>query len=433
MRNINKLYMPVITGLFIFLAGCGQEESNLDRTVHVREENGKYVLYRNGKPYYIKGAGGYQNFEKLKEYGGNSIRLWDTYKAKKILDEAHELGLTVTLGLNVARERHGFDYDDEEAVRKQFLEMKKIVETYKDHPALLMWAVGNEVDQLGSNMKVWDAVNDIAAMIHEVDPEHPTTTMIVPSREKILRLKWSCPEIDILSVNTFEELPELPSKLNEWVFGWDGPYIVSEWGSTGWWESERTSWDVAIEEPSHVKAEKYRKSYEIIKNDEDKCIGSYAFFWGMKQERTPTWFSLFLYDGKETEAVGVLKQLWSNTKESNKAPRIIEFTIDGKKATDNNYLKAGKKYEAIAKAFDPEADSLIYFWEVLAESTDLNGGGDFEERPPSFPDLVEQPVTEINRIHFTAPAERGPYRIYVYAYDKHNMVGTANIPFYVTR
>ena len=45
-------------------------------------------LYRNGEPYFVKGAGGYENFEKLKEYGGNSVRLWSTHEALKYLDKA---------------------------------------------------------------------------------------------------------------------------------------------------------------------------------------------------------------------------------------------------------------------------------------------------------------------------------------------------------
>ena len=95
-----------------------------------------------------------------------------------MLDEAHKHGLYVTMGIEVARERHGFDYNDEAAVAKQFERIKKEILQYKDHPALIIWAIGNELNLRATNPKVWDAVNQISKYIHEVDPNHLTTTTI---------------------------------------------------------------------------------------------------------------------------------------------------------------------------------------------------------------------------------------------------------------
>ena len=44
--------------------------------VEIVKKKGRYELLKDGKPYYIKGAGGTENLEKLKKYGGNSIRTW---------------------------------------------------------------------------------------------------------------------------------------------------------------------------------------------------------------------------------------------------------------------------------------------------------------------------------------------------------------------
>src|SRR5687767_9412522 len=84
--------------------------SNAVAKVEVKKLNGQYQLMRNGEPYFIKGAGGYKYYERLKELGGNSVRIWSTdgEDAKKYLDKAHELGLTVTLGLDMGHERKGF-------------------------------------------------------------------------------------------------------------------------------------------------------------------------------------------------------------------------------------------------------------------------------------------------------------------------------------
>jgi len=59
--------------------------------------------------------------------------------------------------------------------------MKAAVERFKDHPALLVWSIGNEAEASYTNLKLWDAINDIAKMIHETDPNHPTTTTLASS------------------------------------------------------------------------------------------------------------------------------------------------------------------------------------------------------------------------------------------------------------
>src|SRR5690606_40102511 len=62
--------------------------------------------------------------------------------------------LTVMLGLRMGHERHGFDYDDEVAVREQKESIRAQVLKYKDHPALLTWGLGNEVDLMYTNTNV---------------------------------------------------------------------------------------------------------------------------------------------------------------------------------------------------------------------------------------------------------------------------------------
>ena len=169
---------------YLLLSGCMQKEAETSSAddqqgVRVIKKEGQYYLIRNGAPYFIKGAGGFTNFEMLKDFGGNSVRVWDTKDAGRILDKAHELGLTVCLGIWMTREKEGFNYDDKKAVEEQFRHIKREVLKYKDHPALLMWNVGNEMNAGSTNMRMWDAVNQVAEMSHEVDPDHPTTTTVM--------------------------------------------------------------------------------------------------------------------------------------------------------------------------------------------------------------------------------------------------------------
>ena len=106
---------------------------------------GNFELKRNGMPYFIKGAGAKDHFDLLVKSGANSIRIWSTNN-NALLDSAHQHGLTVTLGLHVRPERSGMDYNDEYAVKGQIEYLKNEVLKYKDHPALLIWGIGNEVD-----------------------------------------------------------------------------------------------------------------------------------------------------------------------------------------------------------------------------------------------------------------------------------------------
>lgn len=401
--------------------------------VTVAESNGKFTLMVNGEPFYIRGAGlEFGNIPALAAHYGNSFRTWRTENGERpaleILDEAHANGLKVTMGIEVARERHGFDYNDAAAVQAQLEDIRRQVIELKDHPALLIWGIGNELNLHYTNPAVWDAVNDISKMIHEVDPNHLTTTSLAGiSKKEVDFIKERCPDLDILSVQMYGDLPDLPRLVRE--FGWEGPYMVTEWGATGHWEVPQTSWGAPIEEHSSVKAANYLKRYQGgIEADTLQCLGSYVFLWGNKQERTPTWYGIFLEDGKETESVDVMHYIWNGAWPDNRTPQIERFTLNGKTAYENVTLASGKRYRAEAVLTDPEADALSYRWEILPESTDLGDGGDYEERPKAVTGLfVSQ---ENGQLEMDTPPP-GAYRLFVYATDGHAHAATANIPFLV--
>lgn len=395
----------------------------------LRKTTTGYQLIRGGQLYFVKGAGGSAYPARIAAYGGNSIRTWGTRGAQQVLDTAAKYGLTVLLGLDVARERHGFNYDDEAGVKKQLDRLREEVLKYKDHPALLAWGIGNELNLQYKNTKVWDAVNDISKMIHSLDPNHPTTTVLAGVNKDVVDLlKAKTTDIDLLSVNTYGGLAGLPRTLRQ--SGWEGAYLVTEWGPTGHWEGLQTPWKSSIEETSSEKAAVYKSRYEYsVEQDRDKCLGSYVFLWGQKQERTPTWYGLFTDKGEESEVVDVMQYLWSGKWPDNKAPHVYSLQLDNKKALDAIYLKPGANYPAMAVAADPDKDKLSWRWEVVPEPTQLSEGGDFEARPKPVEGLVK--IAGEGRITLNAPAKEGAYRLFVYITDGHNNVATANVPFYV--
>lgn len=439
---MNKSFIFV----FFILAfiGCGDSEKantteNAESTpegpakVELKNEEGNYNLYVNGEPFYINGAGlEFGNVEALAEHGANSFRTWRTDNGKdtgkEVLDRAHKNGLMVTMGIEVGRERHGFDYNDEKAVAEQLENIKKEILMYKDHPALLMWGIGNELNLRATNPKVWDAVNQISEYIHEVDPNHLTTTSLAGIDKKLVDdIKERAPDLDLLSVQMYADIVNLPKYIEE--SNWDKAYMVTEWGATGHWEVAKTEWDIPIENNSSVKADFYLSRFnEAIKPYKNQCIGSYVFLWGQKQERTPTWYGIFLEGGEETESVDVMHYIWNDTWPENRTPRLDSFLLDGKNAYQNVYLDKGQTVKATVFANDPESDPVEISWDVKPESTDLGDGGDFESTPESLQNLISGEGSEID---FKAPDVEGAYRIFVYVRDNNNNAAHANIPFYV--
>jgi hypothetical protein len=430
---LRKTVFCVLTTLpFIFLSfAWDRDKNNGASMVTIKIENGRYNLYRNGEPYFIKGAGGYKYYDKLKECGGNSVRLWSTVGAKEFMDKAHEQGLTVTLGLELGHERKGFDYNDKKAVKEQFERVKKDILEFKDHPALLMWGVGNEVDQFANNFKVWDAVSDIVKFIHEVDPKHPTTTMMagVPVKH-IKEIKKRCPDLDILSINAFRWME--PVRKDITAAGWTGPYIIGEWGPAGYWESEKLPWGTFIEETSTQKAETCAERYKkAIADNSDRCLGSYVFYWGWKQARTHTLLSLFSEDGQETGMLDVLHELWTGKPRANKAPTVMPIGIDNLLTYKGIYLKPSTQHMAYTDASDSDNDQLYYYWEIYPESKEKKEGGDTEAKPKVMNELILK--NNGRSLSFNTPDKEGPYRLFVVVYDGKNHIATANAPFYVKK
>jgi hypothetical protein len=209
--------------------------------------------------------------------------------------------------------------------------------------------------------------------------------------------------------------------------GWQGPYIVTEWGATGHWEVGKTSWDTPIEQASHEKQKSFLNRYDLaIQADKINCMGSYAFLWGQKQERTPTWYGMFLESGAETEIVDAMHYIWNGKWPENRCPVLDSFKIENKTAYDNIKVKASSKMNAEVYYSQFKNDSLKFLWEIIPESNDLKWGGDKENRPPTI-----FHVEGTSKMEIATPDTIGAYRLFIYVLNNHNKAATANIPFFV--
>ena len=417
--------------LFLLLSVSWLLHCNLHaqvRKVTITKESNKWQLRVNNEPFYIRGAGGTVQMDAVIACGGNTIRTWGIENAQTILDQAEKKGLKVMLGLWVQHERHGFDYNDPEKIKNQLEGFRIAVRKYKDHPALLMWGVGNEYELEYSNTKVWAAVNDIAKMVHEEDKNHPTSTVTAGTNaEKLNFVKTVLTEIDIYGINTYGDIESVKGVLTNGNY--TGAYMITEWGPNGHWESPKTIWGMSVEQTSTEKAAVYLKRYQTcIAADSAQCIGSFAFLWGQKQEYTSTWYGLFSDEGIPTEAIDELTFCWSGAYPQNRSPRVDSMQFDNHKLLANCIVASNSMHSFRVFAKDLNQDKLSYSWELYPESTDLKSGGDAEMKPPLINGRLKGKNQE--KVNLKAPVKEGRYRLFVRISDGEKLA-YMNIPFYV--
>lgn len=420
-KLIARISLGIVGGVLI--AGTCYALRTAPASVKVTGKPGSYQLIRNGQPYFVKGAGGNGNRKLLLEAGANSIRTWGAEGLGEILDQAQKDGLTVTAGIWLGH-RPGFNYSDEAAVKQQFEMCKQVVLKYKDHPALLCWAFGNEAEGDGLEPKVYKAINDIATMSKQIDPNHPTMTVIAEiGGGKVRSIHDLCPNIDIIGINSYGGAPTLAERYAK--DGGTKPYMVTEFGAPGHWEVGKTRWDAPIEMTSTEKAVMYRKAYEgAVSRASGVCLGSYTFLWGHKQEATSSWYGILLPDGAHLGAMDVMSEIWTGNPRKNLVPRILEL-----KTPQADGLKAGQMINASLQASDPENKPLVVKWVLSGEAVERLTAGQDEAKPPLYPDAV---VHSSNRsVTLKLPSHAGAYRLFVYVYDDAGGAAVANIPLFI--
>ena len=424
----NMKHCNILTLLILFL----WTDPIMGQSIKIVENKTGWQLIVKNKPFYIKGVVGDTFLDKVKVYGGNSIRIgWN----KEHLDRVSKLGLLALVNLPAGAERDGMDYNDTARVQKQTAKIVEIVKNTKNHPAVLMWSIGNELDfippTLPYNLKMWDAVNQAAKAIKAIDPNHPVITVIGTSMmEKIAEIVKRCPDIDLLGINTYGDIYTLPETLKK--YGWTKPYLISEWGPDGYWEVHKTKWNAPYEQTGLEKYLCYEKKYrEAILANKNQCLGSFVFYWsGKKQETTHTWFNMFNAQSLESPLVGLMQWLWIGKKPGNTIPVIDSMNIGNFRRYEDINLSTGKEYSASSMITDTNGDSITYLWEIRPEATYASYAGQGEKEPQPINGLIKN---QKSSIIFIAPYTPGAYRLFVYAFDGKGHFSSANLPFYVKR
>ena len=398
---------------------AGPPTPRLPIVVRVEKTSNGHRLLRGGLPYFVKGVGGQTNLALLAKLGGNSIRTWGADDLGKVLDEAHRHKLTVLAGIWLGQERQGFNYNDAGQVADQHDMARRVILRHRNHPALLAWGIGNEMEGKGDNAAVWSAINNLASLARRLDPNHPTVTVLAEVGDKIKHLHRLCPDIDIVGINSYGGVSTLPARYR--AAGGVKPYLLTEFGPAGTWELKKNAWGAVPEPTSTAKARQYRQAYEkAVVAARGQCLGSYAFLWGQKQEATATWFGMLLPGGKRLAAADVMQELWTGRPPANRCPEVRSLKLVG-----SDEVNPGATVTARMSAVDPEGDRLTVRWLLQREGESFGEGGDAEDVPPTYPAAILQGTTTGARVRM--PKEGGVYRLFVFVEDGAGGAATGNV------
>lgn len=412
--------------------GC-ENSKNSDAyspSVYIEETEAGYELIRNGKPFYIKGGAAHPHYlEELITAGANTARVYDTLDLQQTLDKAEKLGLAVVVDIPMPQfNRDPEFYEDQETFNKMKARIERLVQQHKEHPALLYWNLGNELfyPYFYKRTKFFSNFNSLIGLIHEIDPNHPVSTVTIGANKlRVLSITRKSPDLDFISFNSFGVLSQFSSKLQPIRPFWDGPHVIAEWGVNGYWESAPTAWKAPIEETSTKKAEQINQRYKtyIEPLKTNNSLGSFVFYWGKKNEVTPTWYSMFGENKKKTQAVFELDKIWNNHQSPYTGPELDYVLINGQGAFENIILPPESPSEAEVFLTDTSKGPLSYAWEIREES--------WHESDEST--VVENVNFQKDgkKVIFTTPETEGPYRLFVYLTNNSEYFATANVPFYV--
>ncbi len=406
-----------------------------------RTTEGRWQLLRDGQPFEIRGVGRETNRELAAAIGANTIRTYvsgnvadpaETAAARQRMDEAQTLGFAFIRGINLKRESADFSYARPDDLQRQREAVRSTVRAFRDHPALLIWGLGNEAE--GPRTKevrpeFWRELDVLARIIKEEDPHHPVMTVIAGSGAwKIKAIHDYYPSLDILGVNTYGGASSLPEKLD--AASWDRPFVLTEFGPRGHWEVPKTKWGAPIEPASEAKAANYARGYQGARADpKGRFLGAVCFVWASKQEVTGTWYGMFLPTGEKTPAVDHIAHTWQNRWPANRSPRIQSLTsaLNRKKSPPNTAFKASVETD------DYENDPLSIEWKVIRESGQKWAEGANERVPPTIEGCIldDTAGSASKTVSVRTPTKPGAYRLFVFVRDGKGGGATQNIPFLV--
>ena len=193
-----------------------------------------------------------RDFKLLCQAGVNHITGWDRDKGydqdvfdEMTLDLAYEFGIGVVVPIFMDPDA---DYRDETFVETLRTAAQAKVERFRNHPAVRMWGLGNEVlTELPRDVraKFGRVYLEIADLVHQLDPNHPVIyreaeVLFVPGIRLALESSGTPRPWLLYGMNVYSL--ELERFLDEWPgLGLDRPLFVTEFGAEPDWAGGRAT------------------------------------------------------------------------------------------------------------------------------------------------------------------------------------------------
>ncbi|MBN1521636.1 MAG: hypothetical protein JW928_03805 [Candidatus Aureabacteria bacterium] len=426
MKRFSKIYSLSLAFLFLFF--CDAYPS----PCKVKGDPGGWTLEVDGKEFDLKGAGcgyatkdGTDYLALARDMGANCVRTWGFGQGtKEYLDAAHSYGLKVDAGIWFEhcywrRKKKVFSYvNDVERVEQMERDTLEYVKRFKDHPAVIMWNLGNEAlfFALEEEEKIAFCrfLERVAKKVKEIDPLHPVL-YTASGTHAFPYLKKYVPSLDIIGVNTYGGIDGIQAAWKE--NGFSVPYMITELGPLGPWDCPKDEFGRSIDQADYEKAFRYQHLIEEAESFKGYCLGVFVFYLGATTQESLTWWNLTVGPYKR-ESFHVAKKFFTGKDEANKPPFCIGLELD------KNIVFPEEEVKAFIKARDRENDSLTFDILVGTSKEDILLHKVNEVIPVKVLRKGEETV-------FLAPGQPGVYKLHAYVYDGNGNVSTRSVCFQV--
>jgi hypothetical protein len=407
-------------------------------TVEVVGGNGSWDLQVDGRPYTVRGFTWGPSFSSADHYmpplvamGANTIRTWGTgADTRQLLDSAAAHDVRVVMGfwlLPGGGPGSGgcIDYRTDTAYKSETkADILRWVETYKNHPGVLMWNIGNEAilglqncysgTELEQIRNAYAAfVNEVSVAVHQADPNHPTTNTDAwagawPYIER------NAPDLDLLSINAYGDVCNIREAWE--TGGYDRPYLLTEGGAAGEWEVPDDANGVPEEPTDLEKGAAYVDSWRCLREHEGVSLGATFFHYGIEGDFGGVWFNILPGDNKRLGYYSIARAWGVDTSRMNTPPRISAMDVPGSTA-----VEAGEQFTVSVDMTDPDGDQITP--NVMLNSKYINDAGGIAQ--------AEFTQTAPGTFRVTAPEMLGVWKVYVFAEDGKGNVGVETRSFRV--
>ncbi len=209
-----------------------------------------------------------QDIPLMKAANINTVRTYGPFPADAtglgVLDALHAQGMMVAMTVLAA---YGDDYATP-------------VKAFKDHPAVLLWMVGNEWNyntlySSHTQAECAQQVNTVAAAIKALDPNHPVATGYgeLPAAADYA----SVPNADVWALNIYPWL-SFGNRFTQWTALSSKPFFVSEYGADAY--NQNT---MAEDQPDQAMALQALtteiRAHLSAKDKSQPCVGGCPFEW----------------------------------------------------------------------------------------------------------------------------------------------------------